>query len=362
MHDITDYLPSHPGGAEKVMQAAGKAIDPYWNVYQQHFRTSEAMELLEKYKIGEIHPDEDNRSPQWQWRALFIRPLLELVTTAGAAGGGGGGGGDDSSRGLLLDLGALKSMGSITSVPVTVQCGGNRRGHMNKKEKTSGISWGTGGISTGLFTNRSSKNRLTRAARAIKYGRLRDLCNQFTGVRLNEVLGQHFGLKTPQDAERMKVKHIVFHAKDGMSASVPIEHCLDPYGCPLLAWDMNGKPLSPEHGAPLRLVVPGQVGVRHVKWLTKIEASSEEALGPWQRGIAYKGFPPSLKDFKDAKPELVPSMQKVPVQSVICFPADGYEGTRRNLEPEPTAPPTTYALTKSEKGEPCINVRGWAYS
>jgi len=133
--------------------------------------------------------------------------------------------------------------------------------------------------------------------------------------------------------------------------------------------------------------------VRHVKWLTKIEASSEEALGPWQRGIAYKGFPPSLKDFKDAKPELVPSMQKVPVQSVICFPADGDSvrlaeplptssssapsagffarffglGQSRpidasNLEPEPTAPPTTYALTKSEKGEPCINVRGWAYS
>lgn len=34
---------------------------------------------------------------------------------------------------------------------------------------------------------------------------------------------------------------------------------------------MNGEPLLPEHGAPLRLVVPGQAGVRSVKWLTEIK-------------------------------------------------------------------------------------------
>jgi DMSO/TMAO reductase YedYZ molybdopterin-dependent catalytic subunit len=40
--------------------------------------------------------------------------------------------------------------------------------------------------------------------------------------------------------------------------------------------------------APLRAVVPGHVGVRNVKWLTGLVLSSEEAPGPWQRGMAYK--------------------------------------------------------------------------
>jgi DMSO/TMAO reductase YedYZ molybdopterin-dependent catalytic subunit len=36
----------------------------------------------------------------------------------------------------------------------------------------------------------------------------------------------------------------------------------------------------------VRVIVPGVVGVRNVKWVTKINTSSDEAAGPWQRGIA----------------------------------------------------------------------------
>ena len=39
-------------------------------------------------------------------------------------------------------------------------------------------------------------------------------------------------------------------------------------------------------GFPVRVIVPGVVGVRNVKWVTKISPSSDEAAGPWQRGIA----------------------------------------------------------------------------
>jgi DMSO/TMAO reductase YedYZ molybdopterin-dependent catalytic subunit len=39
----------------------------------------------------------------------------------------------------------------------------------------------------------------------------------------------------------------------------------------LLAWEMNGQPLTKEHGAPLRLIVPGWFGIAWVKWLTRIE-------------------------------------------------------------------------------------------
>ena len=43
----------------------------------------------------------------------------------------------------------------------------------------------------------------------------------------------------------------------------------------LLAWSMNGAPLAPQHGYPLRLVVPGWFGMASVKWLTRIEVLAQ---------------------------------------------------------------------------------------
>jgi len=42
----------------------------------------------------------------------------------------------------------------------------------------------------------------------------------------------------------------------------------------ILAYEMNGQPLLPQHGAPLRLIVPGWYGMTNVKWLDSIEAIS----------------------------------------------------------------------------------------
>lgn len=47
---------------------------------------------------------------------------------------------------------------------------------------------------------------------------------------------------------------------DGVQASIPIEKALSPFGDVLIAYEMNGKPLPPEHGGPLRMIVPGHVG------------------------------------------------------------------------------------------------------
>lgn len=55
----------------------------------------------------------------------------------------------------------------------------------------------------------------------------------------------------------------------------------------LLAWAVNGQPLPPQHGYPLRLVVPGWYGMTHVKWLASIEAVAEPFRG-WQQELAYR--------------------------------------------------------------------------
>lgn len=56
----------------------------------------------------------------------------------------------------------------------------------------------------------------------------------------------------------------------------------------------SGEPLPPDHGYPLRVIVPGYVGVRNIKWLKRVNAQKDEAVGPWQRGIAYKTLGPDV--------------------------------------------------------------------
>lgn len=78
------------------------------------------------------------------------------------------------------------------------------------------------------------------------------------------------GLHSVEDAAAAGVKHIQFEGLDGdmtgqrYGASIPVEKALDPNGDVLLAWEMNGQPLGPDHGAPLRVVVPGVTGAVHV--------------------------------------------------------------------------------------------------
>jgi DMSO/TMAO reductase YedYZ molybdopterin-dependent catalytic subunit len=58
-------------------------------------------------------------------------------------------------------------------------------------------------------------------------------------------------------------------------------------GDALLVYEMNGAPLPPQHGYPLRLVVPGWYGMTNVKWLVRIEAATEPFAG-WQQQEAYR--------------------------------------------------------------------------
>jgi DMSO/TMAO reductase YedYZ molybdopterin-dependent catalytic subunit len=55
----------------------------------------------------------------------------------------------------------------------------------------------------------------------------------------------------------------------------------------LLAYEVNGEPLPPQHGYPLRLLVPGWYGMTHVKWLSTITVTGEDFRG-WQQETAYR--------------------------------------------------------------------------
>jgi DMSO/TMAO reductase YedYZ molybdopterin-dependent catalytic subunit len=64
---------------------------------------------------------------------------------------------------------------------------------------------------------------------------------------------------------------------DNYTDTFPLEKALDP--TTLLAYEMNGVPLPHRHGYPLRVVVPGYFGEKHVKWLTRIEVTTGDAKG-----------------------------------------------------------------------------------
>jgi DMSO/TMAO reductase YedYZ molybdopterin-dependent catalytic subunit len=67
--------------------------------------------------------------------------------------------------------------------------------------------------------------------------------------------------------------------------SLSVEEALD--GEALLAWELNGEPLPPQHGAPLRLVVPGWYGMTSVKWLERITVLDRPFEG-YQQAQAYR--------------------------------------------------------------------------
>lgn len=73
--------------------------------------------------------------------------------------------------------------------------------------------------------------------------------------------------------------HVQFAAADGMEASVPLTQALDRLADVTLAYEMNKEPLPSLHGYPIRVIVPGHVGVRNVKWADRITVAAEEAQG-----------------------------------------------------------------------------------
>ena len=81
--------------------------------------------------------------------------------------------------------------------------------------------------------------------------------------------------------QRPSARYAIAHAEAGFTANVPAAF-LERDGA-MLATHADGAPLTPEHGWPLRLVVPGKYFWKSAKWLRAIELSATDKPGFWER-------------------------------------------------------------------------------
>lgn len=319
VYNITDWIPGHPGG-DVILRAVGGAVDSYWNIFTIH-KKQEVYDVLEDFYIGDVDPqdlvdgqvpiedidDPFKNDPKRDERLVvhserpfnaetpteqlntFITPdetfyvrhhmwvpevdaknhklVLELPD-------------GEEKEYTLEDLKKFKT----TTITATLQCSGNRRRHMTDESRsTNGLQWNVGGIST----------------------------SEWTGVRLRDLL-EDAGF--PVDNLPDDVKHAQFMGAEAYGASIPIQKAVDRLGDVLLAYEMNGKILPADHGYPVRVIVPGNVAARSVKWVNRIVMSDEESTSQWQRRD-YKCFGPNVGGNPDW--DSAPAIQEMPVQSAI---------------------------------------------
>jgi sulfite oxidase len=193
-------------------------------------------------------------------------------------------------RPLTLSLADLGRFGRA-EVAATLQCAGNRRDELHALGPTPGETpWHAGAIGNAVWA----------------------------GIRLADVLAE----AGVQDGAR----HVAFTSLDrvekngrvfGFGGSIPLDKARS--GEALLADTMNGEPLPAEHGGPLRVVVPGVIGARSVKWVGRVTVQAEESDNHYQRR-AYKLFPPE-EDGRTADWDAKSSIEDFPVSAVLTEPS-----------------------------------------
>ena len=99
------------------------------------------------------------------------------------------------------------------------------------------------------------------------------LDTRWRGVKVTDLLKDY--------AIDPKARHCVVHATGGWTTNLPLEELL--LDDVLLAYEYDGKPISAEHGGPVRLVVPRLYFWKSAKWINGIEFTVDERLGYWER-------------------------------------------------------------------------------
>jgi sulfane dehydrogenase subunit SoxC len=166
-------------------------------------------------------------------------------------------------RPMRLDLAALQSLYTVRET-VTLECAGNGRGFLHPRP--IGQPWLTGGVSTATWTGTPLWPLLEAAG-------LHDEALEIVFTGLDR------GIDAGREARFERSLTIEASRTTGA----------------LLAWAMNDEPLPIQHGAPLRLVVPGWYGMASVKWLCRLTVVTAPFTG-YQQAEAYRYFQPGTDD------------------------------------------------------------------
>ena len=161
-----------------------------------------------------------------------------------------------SGSGLRDPAGRTFSLDTLRRLPArevysAIECAGNGRSFFGSQQGTpvSGTPWTLGAIGVARWRGVPLRELLERA-----------------GITRHAVDVMPQGL----DPEVAGSGHV--------RRPLPVEKALDDV---LVAYEMNGRPLPPDHGAPARLIVPGWVGVAQIKWLGSLEVADEPLYSPW---------------------------------------------------------------------------------
>ncbi|XP_020580669.1 sulfite oxidase [Phalaenopsis equestris] len=204
------------------------------------------------------------------------------------------------SIGGLVEKSVELSMDELRKLPkynvtATLQCAGNRRTAMSKTRTVKGVGWDIAAVGNATWG----------------------------GAKLCDVL-EIIGIPKLSAISSLGGKHVEFTSVDKCKeekggpykASIPLRLATNPGADVLLAYEMNGEVLNRDHGYPLRVIVPGVIGARSVKWLDRINIIKDECQGFFMQKD-YKMFPPSVDwdniDWSTRRPQM-----DFPVQCAIC--------------------------------------------
>lgn len=191
------------------------------------------------------------------------------------------------ARPLEFSMRELREGFPSRTISAVMQCAGNRRADLHRLRPVSGDPWEAGAIGHAAWS----------------------------GVALADVLNA-------AGAEDAPDLHVAFEACDSAGeqgrygVSIPMAKALSPEVT--LAFSMNGEALAPEHGFPLRAVVPGFAGVRSPKWLTGIVVQDAPSQTPFQQND-YKLFPPDMTLATIDCNRGIP-INEMPLNAAICEP------------------------------------------
>jgi sulfite oxidase len=198
----------------------------------------------------------------------------------------------------ILTLEDLETGFKQYTIEATLLCAGNRRTEMDKFKKVSGLGWGAGAVSHGVWTG----VKLGDVLRACKVREGKDIHVEFLACDWSEESNSVYG------------------------SSIPLSTALDPLSDVLLATGLNGKPLTRDNGYPVRVICPGIIGARAVKWVTSIEVKEGESENFYQK-TDYKVLIPSVdkKELADEEWDKSQPIQGFNVNSAICNITNGAE-------------------------------------